>query len=232
MDKTTLVTVISCVALLVMSSVAMAISMPTPISGRVVNSGYLGNIEVTITNLDSSRQDTLTINTNENGAFFLDWGNSGFTDISNGDRFQFTIGSYVTIIPFVDKIRESDGSIFNVTGLVTPIDKPCPVVTLICPDPVVCSNPIICPDPVVCPTCPEPSADQTVNYLVTLLAGLGVGVGLVYVKIGKTAQHMHKGITSYHSIYTSHSNKDIRHPRGMIAPKYMETNGKWKYIGD
>jgi hypothetical protein len=226
------------VALMLMASSAVAMSMPTPISGRVVNDGYLGDYSVKITNLDSRNLDSVTLTTDINGWFSTDWGNLGFTDFTTGDIFRIEVGGITKEIALIDKIDDREGAVFDLRGIVAPKEKVCPVVT--CPDPMVCPEPEVpsqatcdilypktCPD---CPTCPV-STDPTVPMVVALIAGLGAGVGVVYVKLGKTAQHMHKGIVSYHSIYTSHSDKDIRHPRGELAPKYIQINGKWKYQG-
>jgi hypothetical protein len=229
---------------LVIGSVS-AISIPTPISGKIIQSGDLAGYEVKITNLDSRNQDSMTVTTNDEGWFTVDWLSTGFTDFATGDNFKIEVGGVVKQFTFIDKIDYTMGSIYDLRGIVEPKEITCPT----CPTcPVVteptCPTVPTCPEPEIptqaqcnvlypteTPTCPDTPCDQNESLaaLLGVLGGLGAGVGVVYVKLGKTAQHMHKGIANYHSIYTSHSNKDIRHPRGELAPKYVQLNGVWKY---
>jgi len=79
--------------------------------------------------------------------------------------------------------------------------------------------------------CPVPEPIEAIGMLITLLGGLGVGAGAVYLKLSKTARHFHYGIKNYHSIYTSHRDPLEKHPRGEIAPLYKkDSKGKWVYV--
>lgn len=221
--------------LIIIGSVG-AISMPTPISGKIVNDGYLAGYSVKITNLDSRNQDTITLTTDESGWFMTDWGNNGFTDFSTGDKFRIEVGGLIKEIVMIDKIDDREGSMFDLRGVVIPKEKPCPVCE-VCKTCETCSICDVClpqsPCDACCPenpTCPEPT-DPTIPMILAAASTFGLGVGAVYLKLYKTAVHLHKGISNYHSIYTSHQNPDIRHPRGENMPKYVQINGKWKYEG-
>jgi len=87
-----------------------------------------------------------------------------------------------------------------------------------------------------CEVCP----DETINYLVTGITAAIASAGLTYayglkirkpVSGGPVDEHMHPGIVNYHSINTVHTNLKIRHPKGMVAPKYEKIGTEWKYKG-
>jgi hypothetical protein len=213
-------------ALALVTSVSASF-LPTPISGQVINTGYLGGIPVKITDLETEK--TATVTTDEQGWFVTDWGNLGYT-ADNGDRFEICVYTMCKQFTFIDKINQKDGAVFDIRNIVTPNcppEKECPVVTCpVCPEPPVCLE---CPD---CPEQPICDPNQAIEILLAAIASAGVAGGAVYVKLGKTAQHLHKGIVGYHSIFTVHKNADIKHPRGEVAPKYIQVNGEWKYKGD
>ena len=83
------------------------------------------------------------------------------------------------------------------------------------------------------------------EMLITLILaffGIGLGSGTYGYKFvirrrkgtGKPeiqlTQHKHYGVERYHSIYTLHKDKEIRHPRGCRNPIYK--NGKFVRCGD
>ena len=208
-------------------------SLPMIISGFIVNEGDLSGFKVTCKNV---RTDiTYEFVTSHDGYFQFAPANEREGAIP-GDDYIITVEGREQK---VNDLRYIPIQLtFDLTGEVCPkcIEcKTCPIdntpykycdeccVPTECEE---CPEPTICPEPKECPEIP----DKSIEILMALLGGLGLGVGGVYLKLGKTAKHLHKGIKNYHSIYTKHRNDCIRHPRGEIAPVYKQIDGEWTYI--
>ena len=172
-------------------------SLPTPVGGKIINTGSLSGYQVRVTDTSSRNGDSYVFTTDEGGNFGADWGNLGFMAF-NGDSFKFEAlsgGSVVAtkVLTFWDKLDSRDGVVFDLTGIVTPA-------AVTCPEPLVCST---CPDcptvpecarptqeacdalypPAIVPTCPappviDPTEEAAVAAVVALLAGAG---GTLYV---------------------------------------------------
>jgi hypothetical protein len=98
------------------------------------------------------------------------------------------------------------------------------------------STTTIVPECEECKECP----DLTINYFITAIVIAIVSAGLTYgygLKIYKkdsgevVTMHTHPGVKGYHSINTLHSNLKIRHPKGMVIPKYEKIGTEWQYKG-
>lgn len=225
--------------MILMVGTAAAQSLPMIIDGKVKNEGFLAGYRVTLTNTRTNIQTSVI--TGRDGTFMfmpanMQWGAQNGDDFvleCEGKQIQVNDLGYNPVEVLID-----------LTNQACPKPDPCPS----CPEDntpyascdICCPSCPDCPDDVTpytnCDSCcltPEPcpvDENKSVEMILVALAGLGVGVGGVYLKLGKTAQHLHKGIIGYHSIYTSHKNVLIKHPRGENMPVYKLVNDKWTYI--
>jgi len=109
--------------------------------------------------------------------------------------------------------------------------------TTICPEiPEECFSRAECLEMFECEECPDLTVDYVITVIITAIisAGLSYGYGLKFYKKSTgevSTMHMHPGIKGYHSIYTVHMNPKIRHPKGMVIPKYEKVNNEWQYKG-
>lgn len=210
-----------------MMGTTQAQQQPLPIAVKVLNDQNVEGLYITVRNVRTGEQ--MEQFTNNAGEAIFDWANSRLK-FSDGDRF---------IVTFLDMTQE-----FVYTGKAVPIIvfdlygkfPDCPL-DIVCPPKVDCPTCQICDTCQTCDTCEECQVCEEVdeNKALELLLGVIVGAGVsgaaVYVRLGQKAQHYHRGIRSYHSIFTRHRDPDISHPRGELAPVYRKnTEGKYVYI--
>lgn len=229
------------VGLLFINSVT-ALTLPCPIGGKIINNnGNVNGLTVILTNARTN--EVMNVYSNSAGEFIVDWANT-IDKYADGDKINIVIKECET----------NDVCKFSVTIHGNPIYLEmdisdagldyCPPVD--CPDYPVCPD---CPD-CICPTtitttsipcevCEECPTCPVCNDIFAAVAAIFIGFGFGYgykVYTTKTGQvvglHKHPGIIAYHNPDTLHSNPKIRHPKGMINPKYAKDEaGKWYYVG-
>jgi len=219
-------------AMLLLVGLVSAIPTPQPLSGVIDVYGSKANYLI---KLEVSDSNSLPIElTTDVDGFYL-WDFSG--SLRLGDEIKITV-----IYKGNELASETiiyNGDIIDVPTIHLKNDE-CPT----CPE---------CEECEICEVCEECEECQTNDWMwilgiLGILVGGGAGayitkntalgkngVGLkIYTGrdgIVKTL-HKHHGIRGYHDPETSHRDKDERHNKGELCPKYEKIEGKWVYVGD
>ena len=241
-------------AMMVMAVGVSAQTLPMIITGNIIADGSPQGYTVTLTNLRTDAKASYI--TNNAGYFRFDPQNM-IGGAYPGDDYMLEVGDAKIDIKDIGFIPVELKIDLVGHGLRPDADCPecpstnCPVCD-ICPTPTVCPAPIVCPEPVICPDicddCPMPTEedyDWAWAAIIAVLASSGATAFLLKNRIGLSPNtgfkiyvgengeekkvHKHSGIVGYHSPDTLHNNINMRHPRGMLLPKYHKVDGKWLY---
>jgi len=236
---------IALISIFLLSTIAMAVDVPRPISIKVITSASGSNIDVIVKDMASG--GIKNYKTNEYGEIILDA--SDFNTLSysvrNGDQFQVSISTCSSSSACVQTKALQDFLYFefDLRGIYTPpqdcptcnaCDSCCPIID--CPT-LDCSK--NCPDTTPYSECNSCCADCTEKDLVwwettiiaLVTAAICAGVGFKITRYG-TKTHEHKNVSGYHSPDIMH--KAQPHKKGEIFPKYASTkgsDGRYKYLG-
>jgi len=250
------------VSLLFLSSVIAIPMPPMPIAGRIDGGvASVDNLKVVLYNQRTG--ESRIVYSNPAGEWLVDWANSdlGYAgddkiditiwmckDNSICKKTVIIEGNPITVTFDISSL------LYQCPECICPecpttTTTPITTTTISCPDPTSYCGEIedLCTDEVLaicetmndCPECPDATISSIVGAIIGAIASLGIyryGLGYkVYTKRSGevVGLHKHPGIIAYHDPQISHKNPKIRHPKGMITPKYKkDTSGKWYYVGE
>lgn len=214
------------VALVLMAAPAMALE-PCPIAVKFVTSPPEANVGLTV-DLVYSGSVISSGMTNEYGEIIIDVGDQGIPNCGSQNfamvvrdcesnslchrTVSFNPYGFTTVdLTSVDLFYRATTTTVAPTTTTTIEAPSCGALGFILPE-----------------DCPGPSEETVMAIIASLIIAAGAGFGYKSY-ISKSGQlvkmHKHYGIVGYHSPGISHLNKSIRHPKGMIFPKYV--NGKY-----
>lgn len=227
--------VIALICLILMSGIAIAEMVPQPIAVKLNSQQSVVGLDVEIRNIRLGL--TKVFKTNEYGEIMTDA--AVFEKSKESDIYQATVLACKDE-PVCVQSAIFDVSIFfnfDLTGIDLP-EPTCPVCPTCpdipdCPTCEECGECPDCPSCEECPICPDVTIEFIITIIISVIGGMGVmryGFGLkIYTKrTGEVALlHKHSGIRAYHSPEIEHRKLSIRHPKGLLNPKYEGG----KYIG-
>ncbi len=194
---------------IVVAMMVSAISLPTPISGKI-SGGEVAGLEVEVTNLATGT--VMNTKTTYAGEWLVDWANSGDDGLRIGTQIKVVVKECG--IAECSKIATYNGEdSFHIEQTLPKV--PCPVIEQEV-------------DWV------KIGAGGVIGLLIGLIAFMGGGLKIYKNRAGGvTMQHKHKGIRGYHDCNTRHMNAQYRHrrwkddPMGCIkdVKKIEETGG-------
>lgn len=189
--------------LIIVVSITQAISLPTPISGKIIG-GDVAGLEIVVTNRDTGT--FMTTKTTSVGEWLVDWSNS----VDGGVRSN---SQFIVQVKGCDDLRCKQIVSWN-GGPSIHVEMNIPKVP--CPKCGVCS---------VCEECKQETdwtkmgAGAIIGLLVGLIAFMGGGLKLYKNRAGGvTMQHRHRGVRGYHDCNVKHDNKEYSHRRWKDDP--------------
>jgi len=213
-------TIIGLMMLVLLTSIAVAITMPHPIYGTITSEGNaVEGLDIRVKNIDTGANAIVT--TNEDGFYQADLGNID-DRYHDGDVIQASIVYCETIDRCTKTVVVSGGGnqiTFDIASEdVADIPDDATVITkYVCADGTMVLDKSECIVQVECADgtfvndeadCPEKSNSWIAWVIGILVVLFGAGGWKIYNGVFK---HYHRGIKSYHDPNTQHSNEKYRH---------------------